>query len=85
MNNQTLVIHESKILFEILIEIKDYLNFNLININKITDFNLNKNDDYLIVSKKKIKNFESMIILNNQPIDLIKFIESINIKFLKKI
>ena len=84
MNNQTLVIHESKILFEILIEIKDYLNFNLININKITDFNLNKNDDYLIVSKKKIKNFESMIILNNQPIDLIKFIESINIKFLKK-
>ena len=84
MNNQTLVIHESKILFEILIEIKDYLNFNLININKITDFNLNKNGDYLIVSKKKIKNFESMIILNNQPIDLIKFIESINIKFLKK-
>ena len=80
MNNQTLVIHESKILFEILIEIKDYLNFNLININKITDFNLNKNGDYLIVSKKKIKNFESMIILNNQPIDLIKFIESINIK-----
>ena len=84
MNNQTLVIHESKILFEILIEIKDYLNFNLININKIKDFNLNKNGDYLIVSKKKIKNFESMIILNNQPIDLIKFIESINIKFLKK-
>ncbi len=83
MNNQTLVIYDFKILYEILSEIESHLNFSLISINKITDLNLNTKDNYLIISEKK-KNIEDQIIINEFPIDINKFIESINIKFLKK-
>ncbi len=57
MNNQTLVIYDFKILYEILSEIESHLNFSLISINKITDLNLNTKDNYLIISEKK-KNIE---------------------------
>ena len=37
-----------------------------------------------LLSNKKIKDVENQITLNNFPIDIIKLIESINVKFLKK-
>ena len=37
MNNQTLVIYDFKILYEILKEIEEHLNFDLINTKKLTD------------------------------------------------
>ncbi len=41
MNNQTLVIYDFKILYEILDELKEYINFNIIKIDekKKTRFN----------------------------------------------
>ena len=39
MNNQTLVIHEFKILYEILFELENHINFRLINIKRLSDFN----------------------------------------------
>ena len=84
MNNQTLVIYDFKILHEILSEIKTYINFNLVNINKISDLNLKKRDNYLIVSEKKIKDVENLMVIKDFPINITKLIEAINIQFLKK-
>ena len=84
MNNQNLVIYDFKILYEILSEINNYINFKLISVDKISDLNLKDQNDYLLISNKKVKNIENQITLNNFPIDIIKLIESINIKFLKK-
>ena len=84
MNNQTLVIYDFKILYEILNEISDHINFKLININKITDLDLKAQDNYLVISNKKIKDIENQIEITNFPIHIVKLIENINIKFLKK-
>ena len=84
MNNENLVIYDFKILYEILREINNYINFKLISVDKVSDLNLKDQNDYLLISNKKIKNVENQITLNNFPIDIIKLIESINVKFLKK-
>ena len=84
MNNDNLVICDFKILYEILSEIDDQINFKLININKTSDLDLRDHENYLIISNKKIKDFENQIVLNNLPIDISKLIENINVKFLKK-
>ena len=84
MNNQNLVIYDFKILYEILREINNYINFKLISVDKISDLNLIDQNNYLLISNRKIKNVENQITLNNFPIDIIKLIESINVKFLKK-
>ena len=84
MNNENLVIYDFKILYEILSEISDQINFKLININKIKNLNLKDQGNYLIISNRKIKNLENQIVLDNLPIDITKLIEHVNIKFLKK-
>ena len=84
MNNENLVIYDFKILYEILNEISDHLNFKLTNIKKITDLDLNAQNNYLVISNKKIKDIENQIVIKNFPIDIVKLIENINIKFLKK-
>ena len=83
MKNQTLVIYDFKELYEILKEIETFINFNLIKINTLREINLDKLENYLIISGKK-KDLEDQIIINQFPIDINKLIESINIKFLKK-
>ena len=85
MNNQTLVIYDFKILYEILKEIESILSFKLINItknenNKLSEFNKNH---YLIISNKEIKDKDNIIVVNAQPIEITKLIETLNIKFLK--
>tara|TARA_B100001057_G_scaffold446037_1_gene484201 strand:- start:753 stop:1307 length:555 start_codon:yes stop_codon:yes gene_type:complete len=84
MNNESLVIYDLKILYEILSEINNYINFKLISVDKISDLNLIDQNNYLLISNRKIKNVENQITLNNFPIDITKLIESINVKFLKK-
>ena len=84
MNNENLVIYDFKILYDILSDLNDHINFKLINIDKIVDLNLKQQNNYLFISNNKIKNVENQIVLNNLPIDIKKLIENINIKFLKK-
>ena len=38
----------------------------------------------MVISNRKISTFEDQIIIDNYPIELLKLIESINIRFLKK-
>ena len=52
---QTIIIYEFEELFNILIEIKEILKFNLIslkNLNKDSEFDENKYGNFLILSKK---------------------------------
>ena len=83
INNQTLVIYDFKVLYQILSEIEDQINFALINITKISELNFKNKDNYLIISKKKIKDANNQMIINDFPIVITKLVESINIKFLK--
>ena len=85
MNNQTLVIYEFNILYEILKELENYLNFDLINCKNNEILKINKKEiNYLIISKKKLKKFENQIIIDKFPLSIKKLVENININFLKK-
>ncbi len=86
MNNQTLVIYDFKILYQVLKEVEGHLNFNLIDIekSKIKELDEKKTQNNLIISDKKIKNFGEYMFVDQLPVNLIKLIESVNIKFLKK-
>ena len=85
MNNQTLVIYDFKILYEILKEIETILSFKLINITKNENSKLGSfnRKHYLIISGKEIKDNDNSIVINDQPIEISKLIETLNIKFLK--
>ena len=85
MNPKNLIIFEYQILFEILNEIHENLNFKIIqcNENEYNNFQFDSKVDYLVLSKKKVKNLKNLLILNDKPIKLEKLLEIININFLK--
>ena len=83
MNNQTLVIYDFKILYEILSELENHINFSLLHTKKLADLNFKNLNDYLIISGKK-QNIENQIIIDSLPIDINRLVELININFLKK-
>ena len=85
MNSKILIVYEYQILFEILNEIKENLNFKIIKSNK-NEFNNIKFDqklNFLIISTKKHSNLDNCLVLDKGPIKLEKIIELININFLK--
>ena len=84
MNNQTLVIYDFEILYEILNELESHDNFNLLCIKKKSKFNFKELDNYLVISDKKLDDFKNQILISQFPINISKLIESINIKFLQK-
>ena len=86
MNNQNLIIYDFQILYEIFAEIEEILNFKLINVSKdkFSKIQFEKLENFLVISNKNISNLEDQIIVENYPIELLKLIENINIRFLKK-
>ena len=85
MNNvKNLIICDSKTIFDILNEIKEYLNCYLLFKSKAEIFRLDNLDSYLVLSEKKIENLDNQIIIDNFPIKIKKLIEIININFLEK-
>tara|TARA_B100002051_G_C16526582_1_gene530493 strand:+ start:148 stop:711 length:564 start_codon:yes stop_codon:yes gene_type:complete len=85
MNKQNLIIYDFTELFSILNEIKNILNFNILNVskNEFSELELDDLNNFLIITKNKIPNLENQIILNNYPLKISKIIETININFLK--
>ena len=85
MNHKKLIIYEYDLLFEILYEIKENLNFELIKASKsnLNDIQSNITSDFLTVSCQKNDKLENQIILLDLPIQFQKLLEMINIKFLK--
>ncbi len=85
MNSQKLIIYDFPLLFEILDEIKDFLNFEILNIDKSEYRSLQKKEfeNHLIIGNKKIQNFSNNFIIDETPIEMNKLIQNINVRFLK--
>ena len=85
MNSRILIIYEYQILYQVLNEISESLNFEIIQFNEkdLKEFNFDQKNNYLIISEKKIEGVKNSLILDNLPIKFEKLIEIINIKFLK--
>ena len=81
--NQTLIIYKFPILFEILDEIKTNLNFK-IEYHDAARFKKNlDNRNLVIISGDDKKNIQNQVKIDDFPIDIQKFIEVVNIQFLK--
>ena len=80
-----LFVYDNESLFNILDEIKKYLNFNPIKVdaNDLENKIFKTETDFLVISKKKKENFEYQLILEETPIRIEKLIQIINLKFLK--
>ena len=87
MNKQNLIIYDFIELFSILNEIKQNLNFKLLNVSEkeFGDLKLDSLNSFLIITKNKNKNLnlKNQIVLKNHPLKISKIIETININFLK--
>ena len=85
MNSRILIIYEYQILYQILNEISESLNFEIIqsNSNDLKKLKYNPKNNYLVISKKKIEYGKNNLIVEDLPIKFEKLIEIINIKFLK--
>ena len=85
MNNQNLIIFENETLYDVLYEISDQLQFSIIKLNKkdLIKLNIFQKNSFLFITKKKIPNISNQIILNKSPLNIFKFIEKLNIEFLR--
>ena len=86
MNNQNLIIYQFNPLYQILKELEQDLNFKIIeSLNeKSLNNQIEKLNNYLIITKKKILNLEYQLVFEHLPIKIFKLIEKLNIEFLKK-
>tara|TARA_A100001015_G_scaffold230158_1_gene260356 strand:- start:908 stop:1468 length:561 start_codon:yes stop_codon:yes gene_type:complete len=85
MNPRILIIYDYQILYQILNEISENLNFGITQSNNkdFEDLKYDPKYNYLIISKKKIEGVKNSLILEDIPIKFEKLIEIINIRFLK--
>ena len=85
MNSRILIIYEYQILYQILNEVGESLNFEIIQFNKkdLKKFKHNPESNYVIISKQEIREIKSNLIIDSIPIKFEKLIEMINIKSLK--
>ena len=86
MNNQILIIYDFPILYDIFKEIEKNLNFQLVSLSEkeYSNFKMDKNNNYLTITNKKIINLQNQIIIEDYPLKISKILEIININFLKK-
>ena len=82
---KNLIIYKFSQLYHILKEIELDLNFNILfadneNILSNTIKNLN---NYFIITDREYPNFINQFVLNDTPVNISKFVEKINIEFLK--
>ena len=89
MKKQTILIYDFIILYEILLEIKQNLNFDIIKVNNEKEFsNIDKNSlgNYLIITNNENNNLslKNSIVLKEFPIKIISLIEKLNINLLKQ-
>lgn len=82
MIKQNLIIYAIPILFEILKEMEEQLNYNIIFASNKKDVNDKNGSDYLMLSNERGSDLENVIHVNF-PCKISKLIEKINIKFMK--
>jgi len=86
MNYQKLIIYDHIDLFNILNELKNELNFEILEFSK-KDLSklLSKNtENSLVITKKKTKEIDDQIVIGDFPIRILKLLEKFNVELLKK-
>ena len=85
MNSKTLIIYDYQILYEILSEITDFINFEVLEANQknFEKIEFDKIEDFLIISSKNLPHLKNCLIIEDLPLKLNKLIQIININFLK--
>ena len=85
MLGQNLIIYKFSKLYHILEEIEKDLNFNILFIDdeNILNENTKNLNNYLTITDREYSNIEHQFVLNDTPINIFKFVEKINIQFLK--
>ena len=85
MSIKTLFVYNSPKLFEILDEIKKYLNIDVryIDEKKYKEIDFDKIENYIFISNQPIKNIKNNLLVVDSPIKISKLIEQINLSFLK--
>ena len=84
MKVQNLIIYESKVVFDILNELKEELNCNLLLKTKQDLLKTDNLENNLILSESPIDNLDNQILISDFPIKIKKLIEKINLSFFKK-
>ena len=89
MNKQSVLIFKLPELFNILNELKEYLDFNIYNIiekNELSKLNKSKYGDYIVLTslQNQIENEKFQLILNKLPESIHSIIEKINVSLLKQ-
>ena len=86
MNLKKIIVYQDNVLFSILNEIKENFNFEVFKANKkeLDNYINTYQNDFILVSKSKVGNFQNQLTLNDKPIKIEKLIEQINLKFLKE-
>ena len=82
MNKQNLLVYDYNILYDILYELKDVLNFDIKKISK-KDLNNTANEANNLVISKSDLNIQNQIKISQTPIELNKLLDQLKIKFLK--
>ena len=80
---KTLIIHKNKILYNILEEISENINFKIL-YNEGNDLKFKELENYIIITKKKISELKNQLVIDSLPMGINKLIEIINIAFLKQ-
>ena len=85
MNIKNLIIYKFDVLYNILKELEENLNFKILHIsnNKILNTQIKNLDDYLILTKNNNLYLKNSIFLENFPIKINNLVEKLNIEFLK--
>jgi len=85
MKNQCLIINDNNILYDILNEISDELNFSVFKFIKKDSLKimLSKDLNYLFLTKKEIPKVRNQILIKKFPLNIFKLVERLNIEFLK--
>ena len=86
MNNQNLLIYDLNTLYKIFEELKDSLNFKIVNISnkQINTINFADFDNYLVLTLQKDVTIKNQFLLNDYPIKFSNLLEKINVEFLKQ-
>ena len=82
MNEQNLLVYNYNILYDILYELKDVLNFDIKKISKQDLNNIPNKTNNLVISKSDL-NIQNQIKISQTPIELNKLLDQLNINFLK--
>ena len=85
MINQNIIVYQFNSLYKILKEVEQDIKFNIIEVldEKSLKSEIEKLQNYLIVSNKKIISVKNQLIMNDFPLNINKIIEKVNIELIR--